>query len=64
MKKLPALFFCVGTFIFFGLNPIGAFSQNPAKSIPDGTEGEFFPKPYDSLNPIFRKKINGKLERI
>ena len=27
----------------------GIYSQNPNQPIPDGSEGEFFPKPYDSL---------------
>ena len=47
--------FCAGTFIFLGLNPIKTYSQNPAQPIPDGTEGEFFPKPYDSLKNLTTK---------
>ncbi|HSZ32473.1 MAG TPA: hypothetical protein VK772_04135 [Puia sp.] len=45
----------IGTFIFFSLNPVKLYAQNPAKSIPDGTEGEFFPKPYDSLTNLSKK---------
>ncbi len=47
--KALIIFFYSGTFIFFSLRPIAAQAQNPNQPIPDGTEGEFFPKPYDSL---------------
>ena len=37
------------------LNPIKTYSQNPPDSIPDGTEGEFFPKPYESDSNLTKK---------
>ena len=47
--KALIIFFYSGTFIFFSLHPATAQAQNPKQPIPDGTEGETFPKPYDSL---------------
>jgi phosphate-selective porin OprO and OprP len=49
------IFFYSGTFIFFSLRPFKANAQNPAQPIPDGTEGEYFPKPYDSLKDLSKK---------
>ncbi len=53
--KALTLFLYSGTFIFFSLSSIHVYSQNPSKQIPDGTEGEYFPKPYDSLPNLSKK---------
>ncbi len=54
MGKLLILLSCAGIIIFF-LIPVKTYSQNPASGIPDGTEGEVFPTPYDSLSGLSKK---------
>lgn len=49
------ILFYAGTFVLFLLGPGKVYAQNPQQPIPDGTEGEFFPRPYDSLKNLSKK---------
>jgi phosphate-selective porin OprO and OprP len=54
-SRVLMIFFYTGTFIFLSLRPLKLYSQNTKPPIPDGTDGEYFPKPYDSLKDLSKK---------
>ncbi len=54
-QKSLKIFFYSGTFFFLSLRPVKLYSQNTKPPIPDGTDGQYFPKPYDSLKDLSKK---------
>ncbi len=55
MGRLLILFYCAGTGFFLSLNPFLTYSQKPTKPIPNGTDGEVFPKPYNADSMVSGK---------